>query len=54
LQKQHDPYIEKIAIVGTRQWEELALVFVGKGIRQVAIESFQPADLVPARAWLTT
>jgi len=54
FQEQYDQYIEKIAIVGARQWEELALVFVGKGIRQVAIEYFQPADLAQARTWLTT
>jgi hypothetical protein len=54
LQDQHDASIEKIAIVGTRQWEELALLYVGKGLRQVAIEYFHPEKLAQARAWLTT
>lgn len=47
-----DPFIEKIAIVGDQQWADLALLFVGKGVRCVPIEYFQPADLPKAKAWL--
>jgi len=30
----------------------VALLFTSKGIRRVAIEYFQPADLVKAKVWL--
>jgi len=49
----HDQHIEKIAIVGEQQWEDLALAFMGKGFRRVAIEYFLAADLAKARAWVT-
>ena len=52
FQADYDPFIEKIAIVGDKQWEGVALLFTSKGIRRVAIEYFQPADLVKAKAWL--
>ena len=47
-----DEHIEKIAIVGEKRWEDLALAFTGKGFRPVAIEYFVPADLARARAWV--
>ena len=47
-----DPFIEKIAIVGDKRWEDVALLFTAKGIRRVPIEYFQPADLANARTWL--
>jgi len=51
---QHDQHIEKIAIVGEPQWEDLAVAFMGKGFRRVAIEYFPVADLAKARAWVTS
>jgi hypothetical protein len=54
LQEQNDPYILKMAIVGDRQWEELALLFAAKGLRAFPIEFFAPDDLAGARAWLET
>ncbi len=51
-QAEMDPHIEKMAIVGDKKWEDLVLLFVGKGIRRVEIEYFAPADLARARAWL--
>ncbi len=48
----YDQFIEKIAIVGEKRLEPAALLFTGKGVRKVAIEFFQPADLERARAWL--
>jgi hypothetical protein len=51
---EHDPHIEKIALVGEKRWEELALAFTGKGFRQVAIEYFVPTDLARARAWVAS
>jgi len=52
FQEGYDPYIEKMAIVGEKKWEDLALVFVGKGFRSVAIEYFPPTELSKARTWL--
>jgi hypothetical protein len=52
FQAKYDPFIEKIAIVGDRKWEELTLVFTCKGIRRVPIEYFAPTDLAKAHAWL--
>ena len=50
----NDPFIEKMAIVGDKKWEDVALLFTSKGIRRVLIEYFSPADLARAQAWLTT
>jgi hypothetical protein len=52
FQARNDPFIEKIAIVGEKKWEDVTLLFSGKGIRRVPIEYFPPADLAKARAWL--
>ncbi|HMJ64243.1 MAG TPA: STAS/SEC14 domain-containing protein [Candidatus Binatia bacterium] len=52
LQAEVDPHIEKMAIVGEKKWEELALVFTAQGFRGFPIEYFQPAELKEARAWL--
>jgi hypothetical protein len=53
FQMENDTHIEKMAIVGEKKWEDLALVFAAKGLRKFPIEYFQPADLAKARAWLT-
>jgi hypothetical protein len=53
FQMENDAHIEKLAIVGEKKWEDLALVFTAKGLRKFPIEYFQPADLAKARAWLT-
>ena len=47
-----DAQIEKMAIVGDKKWEDLALMFASKGLRSFPIEYFQPADIARARAWL--
>jgi hypothetical protein len=49
---ENDPYIRKLAIVGEKRWEELALLFTGQAMRKVPIEYFEPADLSQAKAWL--
>jgi hypothetical protein len=54
FQAQNDKFIEKIAIVGKKKYEDLALVFAGKGVRQVPIEFFPAADRGQARDWLVT
>lgn len=52
FQMKHDAQIEKMAIVGERKWEDLALIFTAKGLRQFPIEYFAPAEQDKARAWL--
>ena len=52
FQLEHDAHIEKMAIVGEKKWEDLALIFAPKGIRSFPIEYFPPTDLAKARAWL--
>lgn len=49
---EYDPFIERIAIVGDKQWEESVLGFSLKGLRKAAVEYFQPAELEKAMAWL--
>src|SRR3954463_4526561 len=49
-----DKRIERLAIVGEQQWEDLVLMFVGKGLRRMEIEYFLPANLDEARRWLTS
>lgn len=53
FQSQSDPYINKMALVGDRKWEDLALMFTGKGFREFPIEYFESHDIEKARAWLT-
>lgn len=52
FQMTYDAYIERIAIVGEKRWEELALVFISKGFRSFPIEYFAPTHLAAANAWL--
>jgi hypothetical protein len=52
FQMDNDARIEKMAVVGDKKWEELALAFTAKGLRPFPIEYFQPADMASARAWL--
>lgn len=52
FQAQYDPSIEKMAIVGERRWEDLALIFTTKDLRRFPIEYFAPDELARARAWL--
>lgn len=52
FQTKSDPYINKMALVGARKWEELALMFTGKGFREFPIEYFEPGELDKAQAWL--
>jgi hypothetical protein len=48
----NDQYMEKMAIVGEKKWEDLALIFTGQGFRKCLIEYFQPDEVAKARAWL--
>jgi hypothetical protein len=52
FQSEFDSSIEKMAIVGDRRWEDLALLFTASGLRQFPIEYFGTGDLESARTWL--
>jgi hypothetical protein len=51
-QEQLDTQIDRMAIVGEKRWEDVALLFTGKGVRHIEIEYFSPTDLPRARSWL--
>ena len=53
-QTQLDAQIDRMAIVGEKRWEDVALLFTGKGIRHIEIEYFSPPDLPRARSWLSS
>ena len=48
----HSGEISKIAIVGERRWEVLALAFAGAGVRRAPVKFFEPDEVTEARAWL--
>ena len=48
----HSGEIARIAIVGERRWEVLALAFAGAGVRRAPVKFFEPNELEQARAWL--
>ena len=52
FQMKYDGQIEKMAIVGEKRREDMVAAFIGKGIRQVEIRHFQPAELAAARTWI--
>jgi len=52
FQADQDVNIERMAIVGERRWEELALLFTAKGLRSFPIQYFGPGQVAAARAWL--
>lgn len=47
----NDPCIDKLAIVGERHWEALAVLFTAKMVRRFPIENCQPAEWPRAQAW---
>lgn len=49
---ENDQYMERMAIVGEKKWEDLALLFAGKGLRHCLVEYFPPEETAKARAWL--
>lgn len=50
--ERNDQYINKIAIVGDKKWEDLIYAFTLKGLRPFPIEYFSEADLSLAKEWL--
>jgi hypothetical protein len=51
-QRDFDEHVHRLAIVAEPQWEDLALLFAGKGLRRIPIEYFPPTGLEAARRWL--
>jgi hypothetical protein len=51
--RKHDGDISRMAIVADKKWEDLALMFAGKGLRDIEIEFFTPAEIAKARRWLS-
>jgi len=49
---EHDPYIEKIAVVAGENWRDMILMFLAKGYRKAAVEFFALGQEAKARAWL--
>jgi len=52
FQAEQDVHIERMAIVGERRWEELALLFTAKGLRSFPIQYFGHCQVAAARTWL--
>lgn len=52
FQMENDALIEKLAMVGEKRWEDLALMFASKGLRRFPVEYFPPSEVRMARAWL--
>ena len=49
---EHDPYIEKIAVVSTEKWKDEFLMFLGAGRRQAQVKFFFDDEVEDARDWL--
>ena len=49
---EHDPYIEKIAVVAEGKWKDEILMFVGADRRQASVEFFLADGEEDARDWL--
>ena len=49
---EHDPYIEKIAVVAEGKWKDQLLMFIGPGGRQGEVEFFFEDETEDARDWL--
>lgn len=52
FQAENDAYIEKMALVGNREWEELVVLFTGQGVRRFPIQYFLHPEIQKARAWI--
>jgi len=48
----YDRHIQKIALVGAKEWKDMALAFMGKGLRPFEIRYFLPGELALAKAWI--
>lgn len=49
---EHDPYIEKIAVMSVERWKDEILMFIGAGRRQAQVQFFFDDEEEDAREWL--
>jgi hypothetical protein len=49
---EHDPYIQKIAVVTSEEKKDDLLIFLGKGMREASVEFFPAGEEEKARDWL--
>lgn len=49
---EHDPYIEKIAVISVERWKDEILMFLGAGRRQAQVQFFFDDEEEDARDWL--
>jgi hypothetical protein len=49
---EHDPYIQKIAVVTSEKLKDDILLFLGAGMRKAAVEYFPTGEEEKARNWL--
>ena len=49
---EHDPYIQKIAVVTSEKWKDWLLTFLLAGMREASVESFPIGEEEKARNWL--
>ena len=52
FQSEFDPSIEKMAIVGDKRWEDSAMLFTTRDLREFPIEYFATGESEIAREWL--
>lgn len=50
--EQFDAHVQKMAIVGEKEWEDLVILFTARGLRPFPIEFFLPNEIGKAREWL--
>ncbi len=50
--QEHDPYIQKIAVVAGEKWKDEVLAFLGAGTRRASVEFFPTGGEGKARDWL--
>lgn len=49
---EHDPYIQKIALVTSEKWKDWMLTFLLAGMRKASVEFFPTGEEEKARNWL--
>ena len=49
---EHDPYIQKIAVVTSEKMKDDVLIFLGAGLRKATVEFFPNGEEEKARNWL--
>jgi hypothetical protein len=49
---EHDPYIQKIAVVTSEKWKDEIFAFLGAGMREASVELFLTGEEEKARDWL--